>query len=120
MRRAFGQVRVTAEAEFVLAAVNLQLELAFEDVEEALRGGWAEFAAGFEFGGVLGESRAHSGASVHDRHARFHAGQCCSNEGVWRQKEMIVFLGAARLTKIVEGIMHGTSFFEVQGNWQAD
>src|SRR5580658_4146736 len=119
MRCACGQVRVAAGAKFVLAAIYFEFELAIEDVQEALRGGWAELAAGFEFGGVLGESRAHCWASMNDRNTCLHAGQRGSNESVGRQKEMIVFLGAARLTKIMQ-IMHGTSFFEVRRNSQAD
>jgi hypothetical protein len=99
-----------------LASVQFQFELAFKDEEEALRGGSAKFATGFEFGRVLGESSASGGASVHDGHAGFHAGQRGSNEGVRCQKEVVVFLGAARLTKI----MHGTSFFVVRRNLQAD
>src|SRR5579862_1733542 len=99
-------------------AIKFNFELAFEDVDEALCRRGAKFAARFKFGGVLGKTRAHRGPRMHYGGAGFHSGERRADEGVGRKKDMIVLLGAARLAKIVERIMHGTSFFEIQKSLQ--
>src|ERR1700676_2534867 len=114
MWQALRQVGVAADSQLAPPAVNFNIEITFEHVKEALRWGWSEFAGGFEFGGVLGESCANSGTCVHDGGAGFHSCQRGSNERVGSEKEMVVFLGATRLTKI----MHGTSFFEIRWKLQ--
>ncbi len=73
MSRACRQKSVSACRKLASFAGYFQFELTFKDVQKTLRGSFAEFAAGFEFGSVLREFRTDCRANVHNRSACFHA-----------------------------------------------
>ena len=116
MWQVLGQVSIAADSHVALAAVNFQTKLTFQHKDEALRRSRSKFTAGFEFGCVLHKSRAQCRARMHNSCALLHARQCGANESIRRQKQMVMLLGASRLTES----MHGTSFFVNQQNLQAD
>ncbi len=77
---------VTARRKLAGFAGYFQFEFAFQHVQKTLRGSFAKFAAGFEFGSVLREFRADRRANVHDRGARFQAGQRGAHKSIRGQK----------------------------------
>ena len=84
MRNAFRQISVAARVQFALVAFHFHSQAAFEHEDETLRGRPAQFAAGFEFGGVLRERRAERRSDMDDGGAGFHARQRGAHERVRR------------------------------------
>src|SRR5579862_4303655 len=111
----FWNVGEAARAESLLLAVGFERGGAFHHIKKALRGRGTQLAVGFEFGSVLGESRAESGADVHDGGGPAHAGERGADEGVRSEKQVIAVLRAASLAEMMKRAMHGvnSSFVKV-------
>ncbi len=61
-------------------------------------------AAGFEFGGVLGEGCATGGRDVDDGGGTLHAREDGADEGVGRVEEVVALVGAAGLSEVMHGL----------------
>ena len=107
MREPFRKVRKPARDERVVFACSFELNCAVENIEETLRRRWPEFTAEFEFRGVLRESCAERRADVNDGGSFAHAGKRGAHESVRREKKMVTLVRAARLTEIVQWVIHG-------------
>ncbi len=97
----FGDVGEAAGDEGVEGGFGGEVGGAFERVEEALIGGVAQSAAGFEFGGVLGEGCSAGGGDVDDGGGSLHAGEGGADEGVGCVEEMVALVGAAGLSELM-------------------
>ena len=104
VRIAGGEVGVAAGGEVVgdLLAGLVELELAFEDVEEALRGALDERAVWVELEGHHGEGGAGGGSDVHDGEAVGEAGEWRADEGVGGEEQVVATVALRRLQPEVD------------------
>src|SRR5207244_11895914 len=103
MFEAFWQVSVTKDAEFALFAGSDHLNAALNYEHKSLRGGASQFPTGFEFSGVLGESRTQGRTDMHASDALPHARQGGAEKSSRGQQDMTVLDRTARTPKLMHG-----------------
>ncbi len=109
MPGALGQIRKSAFPEEVIAALGVQLQFAFEDVEKALRGRGPERPSSCELGGHLREARSHSGRGVDDEIHAIRTGQGRANKCIRRLQQVVGFQAAPGRSEMMHADL-------VQGN----
>jgi hypothetical protein len=91
---ALGQIRKSAFPEEVIAALGVQLQLAFQNKQDSLRRRRTENATGQKFRRHLREARSHSGRGVDDEIHAIRTGQGRANKRV-RRLDQVIGLKAA-------------------------
>lgn len=100
----------------MLLAIDMEVQRAFDHVEEALGVRISKLPVHLHFGGVLRERGTKSGTDMHDSGRVLHPWQGRSHKSIRREQEVIWMVSAARVAKI----MHGRSSSEIQASEQVD